>query len=580
MQKMMVFLFIFDIIKLLEEDRMEQKNKLLKRTKWSYSLGGIGRDMTYALVATFFLTYVQYAVGLTAAQFSVIGVILIIGRVWDAVNDPIMGAIIENTRTRWGKFKPWVLIGAVFTAIVIIVMFNWRPMGNAGWNYVIFFAVIYLLWEIAFTMNDISYWSMLPALTTDEKERNSITTLAVVFAGVGAFAANAGINFITVGNAIKGYSMVSIIIALFLVACQLLTVFGVKQTVQTTGEIAADGFRVESKEDKVTFKKMFNVIRNNDQLLWIILAMLLYNVGSGILHALGYNFLYMELGYDGFLAMVFVATFGVSNIGIQAFYSKLVNKFGRNKLLLYSFIAIAVGYLLLFFADLLPFLPMSIITVCFFGIFCFAGQAIFYMILTVNIANTVEYNEYRTNERNEAVIFSLRPFMAKMASALQQGIVTLVLVTSGIFALSQNVTFLENQKADYDKMDAAEQEEYKLNVEEQKVILDGEEFEDLTEQEKLDFYEMLKQVDYRRNETTGKEEMYINEAADLNFKNKATSFMRWYLRSAITLAPTLLIYLSYLVLRKKYIIDEEMYQMMVKTIAARKNAEGEDFAVT
>jgi Na+/melibiose symporter-like transporter len=421
---------------------------------------------------------------------------------------------------------------------------------------------------------------MLPALTTDEKERNSITTLAVVFAGVGAFAANAGINFITVGNAIKGYSMVSIIIALFLVACQLLTVFGVKQTVQTTGEIAADGFRVESKEDKVTFKKMFNVIRNNDQLLWIILAMLLYNVGSGILHALGYNFLYMELGYDGFLAMVFVATFGVSNIGIQAFYSKLVNKFGRNKLLLYSFIAIAVGYLLLFFADLLPFLPMSIITVCFFGIFCFAGQAIFYMILTVNIANTVEYNEYRTNERNEAVIFSLRPFMAKMASALQQGIVTLVLVTSGIFALSQNVTFLENQKADYDKMDAAEQEEYKLNVEEQKVILDGEEFEDLTEQEKLDFYEMLKQVDYRRNETTGKEEMYINEAADLNFKNKATSFMRWYLRSAITLAPTLLIYLSYLVLRKKYIIDEEMYQMMVKTIAARKNAEGEDFAVT
>jgi hypothetical protein len=170
--------------------------------------------------------------------------------------------------------------------------------------------------------------------------------------------------------------------------------------------------------------------------------------------------------------------------------------------------------------------------------------------------------------------------MAKMASALQQGIVTLVLVTSGIFTLSQNVTFLENQKADYDKMDAAEQEEYKLNVEEQKVILDGEEFEDLTEQEKLDFYEMLKQVDYRRNETTGKEEMYINEAADLNFKNKATSFMRWYLRSAITLAPTLLIYLSYLVLRKKYIIDEEMYQMMVKTIAARKNAEGEDFAVT
>ncbi|HHZ11784.1 MAG TPA: hypothetical protein GYA05_03610, partial [Acholeplasmataceae bacterium] len=230
----------------------QTNGKLSKRTKWSYSLGGIGRDMTYQLVATFFLTYVQYAVGLTPAQFSVIGIILIIGRVWDAVNDPIMGAIIENTKSRWGKFKPWILIGAILTAVVIVFMFNLRPMGNNGWNYVIFFAVIYFLWEIAFTMNDISYWSMLPSLTTDEKERNSVTTLAVVFAGVGAFAANAGINFLTVGNAIKGYSMISIVIAVFLIGCQVLTVFGVKQTVQATGELP-DASR---QEEKVTFKKI------------------------------------------------------------------------------------------------------------------------------------------------------------------------------------------------------------------------------------------------------------------------------------------------------------------------------------
>lgn len=570
-QKRMVFLSIFGIIKVLEEDRMELTTnpKLSKRTKWSYSLGGIGRDMTYALVATFFLTYVQYAVGLSVAQFSVIGIILIIGRIWDAVNDPIMGAIIENTKSRWGKFKPWILIGALLTAVVIVLMFNWRPMGNGGWNYVIFFAVIYFLWEIAFTMNDISYWSMLPALTTDEKERNNVTTLAVVFAGVGAFAANAGINFLTVGNAIKGYSMVSIIIAIFLIGCQLLTVFGVKQTVQTTGDLATSS-EVNKAAEKVTIKKMFRVIKNNDQLLWIILAMLLYNFGSGLLVALGYNFIYMELGYDGFLALVFVACFGVSNIGVQAFYSKLANKFGRKRLLFYSLLAIVFGYLLLFFADLLPFLPMSIVTVCLFGIFSFAGQAIFYMILTVNIANTVEYNEYRTQERNEAVIFSLRPFMAKMSSALEQGFVTLVLATSGIYVLSQNVTFLENQKAKFDDMTVAQQEVYKQNLEERKVILDNEEFKDLSEEDKARYYDMLESVTFKRNETTGKDEMNINKAADSNFKEKADSFMRWYLRSAITIVPTLAIYLSYLVLKKKYIIDEEMYQKMVKEIEARK----------
>lgn len=542
---------------------MNQETKLSARSKWAYSLGGIGRDMTYTLVATFFMTYIQFAVGLSVAQFSVIGILLIAGRIWDAVNDPIMGAIIENTRSKWGKFKPWILIGAVFTAIVIIIMFNWRPVGNDGWNFVIFFGVIYLLWEIAFTMNDIAYWSMLPSLTTDAKQRNSVTTLAVVFAGVGAFVANAGISFLTVGNAwgaIKGYSIIAIVIAIFLVGCQCLTVFGVKQAILTTGEV---------EEQNVSIKKMVNVIRKNDQLLWIVLAMLLYNIGSGLFVALGYNFIYLELGYDGTLALVFVATFGVSNIGIQAFYSKLAAKFGRKKLLLYSLVFITVGYLLLLFADIIPFFPINIFTICLFGVLVFSGQAIFYMILTVNIANTVEYNEYKTGERNEAVIFSLRPFMAKMASAIQQGVVTLVLATSGIYLLSQNINFLEEQKNYYDNdLSIEEQLEYEQNLANHVIILDNEKYNDKTSEEKEELYEMLNSVSFEV--VDGNRVMSIKSSADDNFRDKANTFMRYYLRVAITIAPILFIYLSYLVLKKKFTIDEEMYEMMIAAIKKRQ----------
>lgn len=542
---------------------MNQETKLSARSKWAYSLGGIGRDMTYTLVATFFMTYIQFAVGLSVAQFSVIGILLIAGRVWDAVNDPIMGAIIENTRSKWGKFKPWILIGAVFTAIVIIIMFNWRPVGNNGWNFVIFFGVIYLLWEIAFTMNDIAYWSMLPSLTTDAKQRNSVTTLAVVFAGVGAFVANAGISFLTVGNAwgaIKGYSIIAIVIAIFLVGCQCLTVFGVKQAILTTGEV---------EEQNVSIKKMVNVIRKNDQLLWIVLAMLLYNIGSGLFVALGYNFIYLELGYDGTLALVFVATFGVSNIGIQAFYSKLAAKFGRKKLLLYSLVFITVGYLLLLFADIIPFFPINIFTICLFGVLVFSGQAIFYMILTVNIANTVEYNEYKTGERNEAVIFSLRPFMAKMASAIQQGVVTLVLATSGIYLLSQNINFLEEQKNYYDNdLSIEEQLEYEQNLANHVIILDNEKYNDKTSEEKEELYEMLNSVSFEV--VDGNRVMSIKSSADDNFRDKANTFMRYYLRVAITIVPILFIYLSYLVLKKKFTIDEEMYEMMIAAIKKRQ----------
>lgn len=527
-----------------------------KRNKWAYSLGGIGRDMSYTLVATFFITYIQFSgLGLSVAQFSVISILLIIGRVWDAVNDPIMGAIIENTRSRWGKFKPWILIGAVFTAIVVIMMFTYRPLGNNGWNFVIFFGIIYLLWEIAYTMNDIAYWSMLPSITNDTKRRNSLTTLAVVFAGVGAFIANAAITFLTVGNAVKGYALISIFIAVFLIACQSLTVFGIKQP------------KVEINEENVSIKKMINVIRKNDQLLWVVLAMLLYNVGSGIFVGLGYNFIYLELGYNGTLAVIFIASFGVSNIGVQTLYPKLAIKFGRKKLVLYSFIAIALGYVFIFFLDFIPILPLNIITIVFFGIFVFGGQALLYMVLTINITNTVEYNEYKTKERNEAVIFSLRPFMAKFGSALQQGIVALVLIVSGIYSLSSNINILENQKNKFDNLSVIEQAEYKLNIENKEIIFDTEEYAKLSNVEKSKYYEILSKVTYLKSGEL--EVMEIKEAANIYFKNEATTPMRLILRTAITVLPIILIFFTYFVLTYKFKIDEEMYEKIIAAIKLR-----------
>lgn len=539
---------------------MEQeiKKDYFKRNKWAYSLGGIGRDMSYTLVASFFITYIQFAgLGLSVAQFSVISMLLIAGRVWDAVNDPIMGTIIENTKSRWGKFKPWVLLGAVLTGIVVVLMFNYRPLGNNGWNFVIFFGIIYLLWEITYTMNDISYWSMLPSITTDTKRRNSITTLAVVFAGVGAFAANAIIMVTTTGNAVKGYALISIIIAIFLILCQALTVFGVKQP----------KIEIDESEEKITIPKMIKVIKNNDQLLWVVLAMLLYNVGSGIFIGLGYNFIYIELGYDGTLALIFIASFGVSNIGIQTLYPRLANKFGRKKLVLYSFIAIAVGYSFMLLLGFVPFLPINIITIVIFGVIVFAGQAIIYMILTINITNTVEYNQYKTNERNEAVIFSLRPFMAKFGSALQQGIVALVLIISGIYTLSGNINFLESQKHYFDDLTQAEQTEYKENITNRIIIFDTEEFENLTQEEKEHYYDILENVTFSQSE--GKEVMEIKAAADNFFKNEADIPMRLILRASITILPILFIFFTYAILTHKFKIDEKMYEDIIADIKSR-----------
>ena len=182
-------------------DVLTLEKKLLSRNKWTYSLGGIGRDMIYQLVATYFITYIQFSgLNLSAAQFSVIGILLVVGRVWDGINDPIMGGIVDNTRSKWGKFKPWILLGALLTGVAVILMFNYRP---SGWNFVIFFGVIYFFWEIAFTLNDIPYWSLLPNLASNKKSRDQITMMVVVFAAVGAFIANADIGLVSLNKKCK-----------------------------------------------------------------------------------------------------------------------------------------------------------------------------------------------------------------------------------------------------------------------------------------------------------------------------------------------------------------------------------------
>lgn len=557
----------------MKENVLDFERKLFNRNKWAYSIGGIGRDMVYQLVATFFITYVQFSgLGLSATQFTVIGIMLVVGRIWDAVNDPVMGSIVENTHTKWGKFRPWILIGALLTAIVIIFMFNFRP---TGWAFVIFFFVMYLFWEMFFTLNDIPYWSLIPALSKNKKDRDTVTTLVVVFAGVGAFAGNAIITLTTVGRMVRGYSIISYTFAIFFIACTLLTVFGVKEPKEVLPE----------KPEKISIKQMFKVIAKNDQLLWASLALMLYSVGSGLLTALGYNFFWLEIGYNGTLTMIFILSFAISNILIQSFYSALAKRFTRKQLMNFSFIALVFGYAMMLSIGWVDFLPVNIITACAFGVFVFGGQAIFYMVVIVNMTNTIEYNEFKTGDRNEAIVFSLRPFVAKMSSAIQGLIVTLVLVVSGVYVMSQNVSSLEQEVSLFNEMSVTEKSDYissiqngipALSIEDFKILLEAEqttyinnlktsvstfEFSTLEPSELVVLYEALQDPSnsvFVHGDNGW--EMIINDAADSVFLENATITMRLFLRLSITVVPALLIFGALQILKKKYIIDEVYYE--------------------
>ena len=409
-----------------------------RRNKWVYSLGGIGRDLAYTLYTSFLLTFILYTKDVTDGQFAAISIIMIICRIWDGVNDPIMGGIIENTRTKFGKFKPWIFIGVITNSIILVLMYTLPLKGVA---FVIAFAFLYLLWDLTYTMNDIAYWSMVPALSSEPRQRDVITSMANLFAGLGTILANILIPILTVGSsaignsAVTGYKVVSIVIAISFIGCQMFVCAGVKekpipQTVNT---------------EKIGIKKMIKIIFNNKQVLWTSLILLFASMTSALLTAFGTNYIYISYGYEGTNTTLFVVAYGAASGLTFLIYPMLTKKFTRNQIIKMSFILIIIGYLAFMISEtFIKNRDIAYYVLCIEALFIGIGGALFYLIAAILLANTVEYNELMTGERNEALIFSVKPFMSKMSSSLQQLIIMVVYLAIGLTDITKEISNAEN----------------------------------------------------------------------------------------------------------------------------------------
>ena len=412
-----------------------------------FSLGTIGRDFLYFLFNSFLMTFILFTKTTDNKMLMVVGAIIVVARIFDAMNDPIMGGIVENTRTKWGKYKPWQLLGAVLTGAVIISVFCVKL---DGWSYIGFLAFAYLMFSITFTMNDISYWGMLPSLTSDEHERNKLTSCAQLLASAGVGLASLLIPLFTTGSLAKwgaptGYKVIGIISAVLMVLFQLFTILGVKE--KPLPPIKPD------KSDRLTLKKMFQTIAKNDQLLWCALIMLIFSIGTGVVGGgLLTMYVYFEFGYEGGYTLLIGLGYGIISTLFTATYPWLSKKFGRNKILYSAGIATIFGFaLMLIFALAIPtgapkssewFAKFILIAVAYTFIGYGAG---FYMIMVINMANTVEYNEWKYGQRNESLIFSLRPFTAKLSSALTQVLVIVVYAVASITTYTNAISNIEKE---------------------------------------------------------------------------------------------------------------------------------------
>ena len=161
-------------------------DKQMKRNKICFGLGTVGRDALYSLVSMYLLVHLTDVVGFSDGGLGVIGVMLTLFGIFDAVIDPFVGAIVDNTKTKWGKFKPWILGGMIGTGILTVLMFHNFEMGETA--HIVLLGVTYLLFSIFFSLNDIAYWSLMPAISKDQTVREGVGAFARICANVGMFA--------------------------------------------------------------------------------------------------------------------------------------------------------------------------------------------------------------------------------------------------------------------------------------------------------------------------------------------------------------------------------------------------------
>jgi len=426
----------------MEDKKQTRKNLIM------FPLGTVGRDMVYSLVTNFLLTFVLFTRSLTAAQLSAITAIMVGARIFDALNDPIMGNIIERTRTKWGKFKPWIVIGMFSTSAVIYAAFNTRLQ---GWSFVWFFGLIYFLYSITYTMGDISYWGMIPALSSDGDTRNAFTARTTLFAGIGGTAASILIPLLTTGaNAIGGstsvaYGRIALAIAFLAPAFLCFVLFGVRERREDLSEPVPP----------VSFKKIWSTISGNDQLIWIAVIFLIHEIGNGVvMSGIGSTYIYFEFGYEGGLYSLFT-TVGMSVTALlMLFYPAISRKLPRKKLMGVLVKVATLGYILMIavlamragehFALGMD-LKFLILTIGY--MLANFGQYGFYLILMISVINTVEYNEYLHGTRDEGIITSLRPFLTKLASALTVVIASATYMLAGVTKYTNQISTFENAAA-------------------------------------------------------------------------------------------------------------------------------------
>ena len=417
-----------------------------KKEAAGFLTGMFGQNLIYNIVATGLYFYFQNVICLPAMA---LGWIMAIARVWDAVNDPMMGTIVDKTRSKWGKCRPYLIIFPAIIGVITILTFingNYAEASSQAQKVLIvgWAAVSYIAWGMCFTVCDIPLWGITSLMTENENDRSKLLGLARMVAGVGGI----GVLIVQVAQALAGAFNGDMQKAFIVTAVVFTAVASI--LFEFAGIFTRE--RVERSDRSYTFKENFKIMVGNKpfrqilisgilrspiQLLMIVAMTLVtyYYANGNIMNILKTN-------EDGSIAGIdFKILIGLGSVAVGLFAGQfiamgitpvIIKKVEKKTLYNFYSLAGAVPFALIFVffkianGDLTSTFWSIMVGLCM--LFASASFGGINVLQSVMIADCVDYEEYTNGVRTDGVFFSGQSFITKLSA----GIATLI--SSGVYA--------------------------------------------------------------------------------------------------------------------------------------------------
>ena len=384
--------------------------ELKKTQKAAFGFGAFGKDVVYMLISGYLLYYYNAVLGMSSAF---IGTVLMAARVFDAFNDPIMGIVVAKTRTRWGRFRPWIFVGTVLNAVTIYALYA-TPQSISDGGAKVWLTVFYFAWGITYTLMDIPFWSVIPAVTEPGSDREQLTSLARTCAGIGdaipTVLTMVIVPALSMSSVIAdyriGFKWWALIIAVVFVISETVCVLSIKEK------------PIEADLPTTKIGDMFKSLFRNDQAMTVVVSIILVYTALNICSNLVLYFFQFDIGNEGAYS-IFAGVAFAAQVLIMMVIPALRNKFTKNQLFLFGFIVQIAGFLVILLMTYTPVCTPSLWWVfCIPGMAVYAGYGILNVIMTIFLSDSVDYGQVKNGTRDESVIFSMQTFTVKLASGL------------------------------------------------------------------------------------------------------------------------------------------------------------------